>query len=232
MSRKARIVIPGLAHHITQRGNYRQQVFYSQKDFQKYSYWMNTYAEKYRVKILAYCLMKNHVHFIVVPSDKEGLARLFNAAHMLYSQYRNSKTDQTGHLWQGRFYSCVLGPQHLYRAIRYVEMNPVRAKIVSNPWEYVWSSTRAHLDMEIYPIIKTQKVVEMSDYIDGIQDWKNYLLDKDEEIKSLMRVQTKKGLVVAHDEFISEIENKYRINLRLKKMGRPKSRDSAEFLIR
>ncbi len=100
--------------------------------------------------------MGNHVHFIVTPAKKNGLAELFKTVHVRYSQYKNLEKRKTGHLWQGRFYSCVLGQTHLLRAVRYVEMNPVRAKIVKNPWDYLWSSTQQHLKMEYSPIIKTE----------------------------------------------------------------------------
>ena len=89
MPRKPRIVIPELAYHVTQRGNYRQNVFGKDQDYKQYGYWMTAYSSKYGLDILAYCLMKNHVHFIVVPHNKDSLAKTFNAVHMRYAQYYN-----------------------------------------------------------------------------------------------------------------------------------------------
>jgi len=140
MPRHSRIVIPDIPHHVTQRGNYRQPIFDSDSDYEKYSSWFNEYAVRYRLEVLAYCLMSNHVHFIVVPSKEETLARVFNTVHMRYAQYVNKRLKATGHLWQGRFFSCILDDKHLYRAIRYVENNPVRIKVVKKAWLYKWSS--------------------------------------------------------------------------------------------
>ena len=104
MPRQARIVIPGIAHHVTQRGNYQSAIFEQDQDYRKYSYWIKEYASEYQVKILAYCLMTNHVHFILIPKTEDGLARLFNTVHMRYAQYINIRRKACGHLWQGRFY--------------------------------------------------------------------------------------------------------------------------------
>ena len=148
MPRQPRLVLEGMAHHVTQRGNYRQNVFESRTDFQCYSYWAAEYAGKYNIDIIAYCLMTNHVHFIVVPKSKENLALFFNMTHMRYSQYKNKQNKKMGHLWQGRFYSSVLDEAHLLRAIRYVEQNPVRAKMVEKASDYIWSSARFHMSLE------------------------------------------------------------------------------------
>ena len=142
MPRIARIVAPGLPHHVTQRGNYRQNVFDDDSDRRRYLLWLKEYSHRYDLSILAYCLMSNHVHFIVIPQNDDSIARAFNAAHMLYSQYHNKKINITGHLWQGRFFSCVLDDRHLIATARYIERNPVRALIVKKPYEYIWSSAK------------------------------------------------------------------------------------------
>jgi len=223
MPRRARVVIPEMAHHVTQRGNYQQIVFDQQDDFRKYAYWMAEYACKYHVKILAYCLMRNHVHFIVVPANSSSLARLFNHVHMLYSQYKNAQKKTTGHLWQGRFYSCVLSEEHLYRAVRYVEQNPVRARIVDKPWEYSWSSAREHLNMERHPIIKTTDSVGFT-RLDNIVNWKDYLQEDDSNMFDEIRKKTRKGLAVGSKEFMMGLERKFGFKLSEKKVGRPKNR--------
>lgn len=119
MPRHSRIVILGVTHHITQRGNYRQEIFEENEDYKRYCLWVSEYAEKYGLDILAYCLMTNH--FVIVPEKEDSLARAFNTTHMRYSQYMNRKKKLRGHLWQGRFFSCFMDNDHLYRAIRYVE---------------------------------------------------------------------------------------------------------------
>jgi len=97
------------------------------------------------MKIYAYCLMTNHVHFLAAPLRRDSLAMTFKYTNMRYSSYFNKKNRRSGHLWQGRFYSCPLHHDHALEALRYVERNPVRAKMVRLPWEYEWSSAREHV---------------------------------------------------------------------------------------
>jgi putative transposase len=145
MPRRARVVFEGVVHHITQRGNYRQNVFEDDSDKSKYIEFIREYSEKYGMKIYAYCLMSNHVHFIAAPVKEDSLAMTFKYSNMRYSSYFNRKNKRSGHLWQGRFYSCPLQFEHALEALRYVERNPVRARMVDLPWEYEWSSAREHV---------------------------------------------------------------------------------------
>jgi len=145
MPRRARVVFEGVVHHITQRGNYRQNVFEDDSDKRKYVEFIREYSEKYGMKIYAYCLMSNHVHFIAAPVKEDSLAMTFKYSNMRYSSYFNKKNRRSGHLWQGRFYSCPLQFEHALEALRYVERNPVRARMVELPWEYEWSSAREHV---------------------------------------------------------------------------------------
>jgi len=145
MPRAARVVFEGVVHHITQRGNYRQNIFEDSADRKKYIEFVSEYSRKYQMKIYAYCLMTNHVHFLAAPLRRDSLAMTFKYANMRYSSYFNKKNRRSGHLWQGRFYSCPLHHDHALEALRYVERNPVRAKMVRLPWEYEWSSAREHV---------------------------------------------------------------------------------------
>jgi len=145
MPRSARVVFEGVVHHITQRGNYRQNIFEDSADRKKYIEFVSEYSRKYQMKIYAYCLMTNHVHFLAAPLRRDSLAMTFKYANMRYSSYFNRKNRRSGHLWQGRFYSCPLHHDHALEALRYVERNPVRAKMVRLPWEYEWSSAREHV---------------------------------------------------------------------------------------
>jgi len=145
MPRAARVVFEGVVHHITQRGNYRQNIFEDSADRKNYIEFVSEYSRKYQIKIYAYCLMTNHVHFLAAPLRRDSLAMTFKYANMRYSSYFNKKNRRSGHLWQGRFYSCPLHHDHALEALRYVERNPVRAKMVRLPWEYEWSSAREHV---------------------------------------------------------------------------------------
>ena len=118
MPRRARVVFEGVVHHITQRGNYRQNVFEDDSDKRKYIEFIREYSEKYGMKIYAYCLMSNHVHFIAAPVKEDSLAMTFKYANMRYSSYFNRKNKRSGHLWQGRFYSCPLHFEHALEALR------------------------------------------------------------------------------------------------------------------
>jgi len=140
MSRSARIVIPDYPYHITQRGNYRQNVFIDDDDRIKYLSWIDEYSKRYQLSILAFCLMNNHVHFITIPGKEDSLSKVFSIVHMRHSQYLNKRMGKSGHLWQGRFYSCVLDENYLIASLRYVENNPVRAGILKEAWKWKWSS--------------------------------------------------------------------------------------------
>jgi len=137
MPRIARAVAKGYPHHVTQRGNYRQTVFEDDEAFIQYKTWLKEYGQKFGLEIRADCLMTNHVHFVCVPQREDSLAKTFDTLHMRYSQYFNRKKGAIGHLWQGRFFSCSLDETHLYAAIRSIEKNSLRAKIVRSPENYI-----------------------------------------------------------------------------------------------
>ena len=145
MPRKARVVMAGVPHHITQRGNNKMDLFYSDEDRLKYLAYIWYYCDKYDLDIWAYCLMSNHVHYIGVPQKEDAMAQVFRVAHMRYTQDHNEKTGHVGHLWQSRYFSCPLDDVHTIAAVRYVQNNPVRAGLVASPDDYMWSSCRAHL---------------------------------------------------------------------------------------
>ena len=145
MARIARAVAPGYPHHITQRGNRRQQTFFCEDDYLAYIELMAEWCRKYRVEIWAWCLMPNHVHLIAVPHTEEALSRAIGEAHRRYTRRINFREKWRGHLWQERFASFPMDEQYLLATARYIEMNPVAAELVQNPEDYRWSSAQAHL---------------------------------------------------------------------------------------
>lgn len=217
MPRQARIIIPNVAHHITQRGNYRQEIFKECNDFRQYLFWLKDYSKKYNIDILAYCLMNNHIHIIAIPHDKKLLGLALNTLTMRYSQYVNRKKKLQGHVWQGRYFSCLLDEIHLYRAIRYVERNPVRAKMVNNAWDYAWSSASVHAGMPVKRCITLKKLFDMSS-----KDWKVYLCEEDNSMVKEMRLKTKRGLAVGSEIFIKKMEKILKRSLKCLSPGRPK----------
>jgi len=144
MPRVARIVVPGVPHHITQRGNDRQDVFFVDDDRLVYLELLGAQARRFGLWIEGYCLMRNHIHVVGVPMREDSLAKTMGRTHFLYTQYVNRLHKRSGHLWQNRFYSCAMDDGYALNALCYVELNPVRAGIAKNAWDYAWSSARAH----------------------------------------------------------------------------------------
>lgn len=126
----------GVPHHITQRGNRREDVFFTDEDRETYLAWLKDYADQHAVDILAYCLMTNHIHLIAVPADEDGLQRVLKPLHMRYAQRVNRSRGWKGHVWQGRYFSSALDEDYLWAAVRYVERNPVRARMVRKAENY------------------------------------------------------------------------------------------------
>lgn len=145
MPRIARIVVPGFAHHITQRGNNREPVFFDDDDRRAYLRFLRNQSREHGPRIIAYCLMDNHVHIVAIPRREDSLARAVGRAHWLYARHINQQHARSGHLWQNRFFSCALDGEHLAHAVRYTERNPVAARLVRLPWRYAWSSAAAHI---------------------------------------------------------------------------------------
>ena len=145
MARLARIVIPGVAHHVTQRGNRRQPVFFGEEDYAAYRDLVAAACAANGVRCLAWCLMPNHVHLILTPRDADGLRAALADAHRRYSRRINFAHGWTGYLFQGRFASYPLDAAHQLIAIRYVELNPVKAGLVVRAEDWRWSSAGAHI---------------------------------------------------------------------------------------
>jgi len=195
MPRIARLVIPEIPHHITQRGNYQQNIFFGDRDRIKYLSLVAENMKRQQVKILAYCLMSNHVHFV-------------------------RRLGKRGHLWQDRYYSCPLDKDHLYEVIRYMENNPIRAGIVKSAEKYRWSSAKAHIDNDID---KDDILTDYSEYLHEIRNWKEYLCEDSSQNKILTILKcTLNGRPAGNKQFIKELESKTERNLRIKPMGRPR----------
>jgi len=220
MPRISRIIAAGSPHHITQRGNYMQVVFKTEDNFMQYLKWLKEYSKKYSLRIWAYCLMDNHIHFVGVPMRDNSLAKTFNTLHMRYSQYFNKKSGLTGHLWQGRFFSSPLDEVHLYAAVRYVENNPVRAGIVSRPHEYRWSSARSRVYRERDPVLSDGCYLA-----EEIGDWLGYLMEEDDDkVVRNIRQKTKTGRPCGGEDFIRKLEGLIGRRLRTLPRGRPRKR--------
>jgi putative transposase len=147
VSRKPRFVIPGYPHHVTQRGNHRQPVFFSDEDHRFYLDLLQRSVESREISLLGHCEMTNHVHNAIIPKAYDSLARAMQPLDRDFARYQNLRCRRTGHLWQARFFSCPAYDS--WEVLAYVELNPVRAGIVLNPEDWEWSSARAHLSGEV-----------------------------------------------------------------------------------
>lgn len=154
MPRRARLVPPGVPLHLIQRGNNRQVCFLAEDDCRFYLDWLTHYARKLDVAIHAWVLMTNHVHLLVSPADPAKPGALMKALGQRYVQYFNRRYRRSGTLWEGRFRSCPTEAEsYLLACQRYIELNPVRAGMVTHPAEYRWSSFRANALGEPDPLL-------------------------------------------------------------------------------
>ena len=173
MPRMARIVVPGIPHHIIQRGHRSEVVFFKKEDRQTYLKILANFARKYGVEIWSYCLMTNHIHLVAIPSTSDSLAKLMRQVHKKYTMVINIRNNWKGTLWQGRYLSYPMDERYLYKCVRYIERNPVRAKIVERPEDYPWSSARAH----VFGL--ADEVLSDSSFLQQIHDWRAYLAENE-----------------------------------------------------
>ena len=213
MARIARIVIPNYPHHIIQRGNRSQNVFFTAQDKKSYIDLLCKYAIESSVIFWAYCLMDNHVHLIAVPKNEDSLARGIGRAHRHYTRMINFREGWRGYLWQGRFISYPLDEQYLYAAVRYVERNPVRAGLVKRAEDYPWSSAKAH-------VLKEKDILISDNFmLSEIKDWSSYLAEDDRDIdRNLFREHACTGRPLGDEKFIIKLEE---ITGKVLKKGKP-----------
>jgi len=191
-----------MPHHVTQRGNRRNNVFFTDADRQKYLALLKKYSKRYRLKIIAYCLMTNHVHLVVIPMEERSLGCAMRDVQKSYATYLNHRTGQTGHVWQRRYYSTVLDEDHLWTAIRYVEQNPVRARMVKRPEDYPWSSAAARCGLRTDPLLAQDFPVNGL-----IPDWSAWLREPTVDSREdAVRRHTSTGRPCGSSRFVSEVE--------------------------
>ena len=216
MGRLARVVLPKVPHHITQRGVRSMPIFWNDDDRKEYLWLLKEHSEANGFEILAYCLMDNHIHLLGIPDKEESLRRSIGEAHRLYTRRINFREKVRGHLFQGRFFSCPLSPQHLSSAIRYVERNPVRAKMCDHAKDYEWSSARFHLS-----IVDKDPLVKRRNWFGSQENWNEYLQEDSENIEQL-RLHFRTGRPLGDENFLKKAERISGRDLIPKKAGRPK----------
>jgi len=209
-----------LPHHITQRGNRREDIFFTDEDRAVYLLWLKEYAEVHDVEILAYCLMTNHIHLVAVPMAKDGLQRVLKPLHMRYAQRFNRAHGWQGHVWQGRYFSSPLDEAYLWAAVRYVERNPVRAGMVEKAEAYRWSSAAAHCGQVQDDLLKLAS--DWNKQFSEVEDWSAWLAEGDEAEKlHILRRNADKGLPCSSESFVQALGMQIGRVLMHRPQGRP-----------
>jgi putative transposase len=201
MARIARVVVPGIPHHLTQRGNRGMETFFAEADYREYLFLMAEWCNRCKVQVRSYCLMPNHVHLIVVPETEEELRRGIGEAHRRYTRYINNQKGWKGHLWQGRFASFPMDESYLIATAHSIELNPVRAGLVKRPEDYKWSSAKAHLQGEDDILVRVGPLLEI------VPAW-NALLSSDlsEKDYETLRRHERSGRPLGDEGFVEKIE--------------------------
>ena len=217
MARIARVVLPGIPHHIMQRGVRSMDIFFSDADRRDYLKMLQEQGEKHGLTFLAWCLMSNHVHLIVIPEHVRSFAKGIGEAHKAYTRMVNFRQRARGYLFQGRFASCPLGEGHFFAALKYVLRNPVRAGIVRHPSDWPWSSARWHLRIrDLDPLARHHSLLE------GIEDWEAFLSKETGDVE-LLRSYTRTGRPLGGSEFVSLTERITGRDLAKRRPGRKRS---------
>lgn len=217
MARMPRLVVPGYPHHVTQRGNRKLPTFFCDEDYRVYIEMAADMKERSGVELWAYCLMPNHVHYVVVPLDVTGLSTFMQHLHRRYARRINRREDWQGHLWQERFYSVPMDEHHLMAAVRYIERNPVDAMLCGKASDWRWSSVHAHLRGEDDTLVTVQPMLER------VSDWPGYLAgESDADALKNLRDNARCGRPAGNATFVDELEAVTGRRIRKKKPGPPR----------
>ena len=219
MPRIARIIGVGYPHHIVQRGNNRERVFSDRGDYEKYLSFVSKYSEEKEAAVLAYCLMPNHIHLLVRPSEEEALPKMMQGITLCYSRYFNGKNGRTGRLWECRYYSTVIdGDSYLWNVGKYIENNPLRAGIVRRPEDYPYSSAKAHLLGRKDPLLKEPLFGESQ-----LKEYRRFIRsEEDKMILEEIRKQTRLGKPLGDGGFLKTLSERLGRSLSFRPKGRPR----------
>jgi putative transposase len=219
MPRIARIVGVGYPHHIIQRGNNRERVFIDPTDYEKYLSFLLQYSREKEVAVFAYCLMPNHVHLLVKPSEQEALSKMMQGITLCYSKYFNGENGRTGRLWECRYHSTVIdGDSYLWTVSKYIENNPVRAGMVKRPEDYPYSSAKTHILGSKDPLLK-EPLFDKGE----LNEYKGFIRsEQDKKITEEIRKQTRLGKPLGDGGFLNTLSEKLGRSLSFRPRGRPR----------
>ena len=224
MPRKPRVSLPGVSEHIIQRGNNRQIIFASNEDMQAYVTWLADYAQQFEVAVHAWVLMTNHVHLLCTPKSSGAISTMMQSVGRRYVQYFNRRYQRSGTLWEGRFRSCLVQQEsYLLQVYRYIELNPVRAGMVTDPADYSWSSYQSNgLGKQTKLLLPHPLYLRLGTTDKERQQHYRALFKHQVEGKLLedIRKAANKGLVLGNERFVGEVEALTGKPLREGKRGR------------
>ena len=213
MARIARVVLPGIPHHITQRGNRRQQTFFNEDDYAAYVSLLSEACKACDTQVWAWCLMPNHVHLVMVPRHEDGLRSAIAEAHRRYTRRINFREGCCGHLWQERFHSFALDDSHLLAVVRYVERNPVKAGLVRRAQDWAWSSARFHA------LGINDGLTRKGPFSNWVENWPKFLAASDPEQDEEIGLHTRTGRPLGSESFMRRAERVAGRSLRPGKPG-------------
>jgi putative transposase len=232
MPRRARLNVPEVPLHIMQRGNNRQLTFFADDDRVFYLECLKDAAARHACDVHAYVLMTNHVHLLVTPHTTDGVSRLMQSLGRRYVQYVNYTYRRSGTLWGGRFKASLVDSEaYLLSCYRYIELNPVRARIVAAPGEYRWSSYGYHALGTVDPVVRDHPLYEALGTSDG---------ERHSAYQELFRVHLKPsvldqirrslnhGVVLGSEGFKGQMEKTFSRGVRISMRGRPRKVEARE----
>jgi len=218
MAREARLVIPGLPHHVVLRAKRGKALFFDDQDRRRYLDLLTGYAAAHCLQVWAWCLMPDHVHLVAVPKKARSLMAAIMPLQSHYSGYLRRTRKNRGVVWAGRFASCPLDKRHAWEAIRFVERNPLRAGLVLRPDRYPWSSAGGHAGLREDPLLAGGLKVRGKG-----ENWAKWLrAGEDAALVATIRACTRTGRPAGNETFIARLEKLTRRCLRAKKVGRPR----------
>jgi putative transposase len=220
MPRIARLMLADYPFHLAHRGNQQRKTFLERGDYLGYLDLLRRYSEQFDMLIWAYCLMPNHVHILAVGKQRNSIPRAIGNTQREYSRRSNRRRQTTGHLWANRYFSTILDEPHLWAAVKYVELNPARGRLVTNATDYEWSSARAHAGLVRSDLLDPERP-----FPGPIGDWRGWLATGlDDETVQRLQENTYSGAPSGSREFVSELEQRVGRGLRPQKPGaRPKA---------
>lgn len=219
MARLSRVVVPGWLHHLTQRGNHRQAVFFEDRDRLVYLSLLSKCLSVHEIALIGYCLMENHVHLSVIPGSEQALAEGIGRMHRDFARWQNIQCNTCGHLWQNRFYSCPVEEDRIWGVLSYIELNPVRAGLVRKPWDWKWSSALAHVTGS-----DPLGILEMEFWRRHFSTaaWREYLeqVAADKVTAAQIRTATAAGRLLGSDSTARKLEKELNRPILAKRRGR------------